>query len=165
MLTMQHHLTFSHKFSFTLNLSLRSHLSSKAGSEQNLNFSNMYKEKGKFHQDHLSPGNSSNTQKNKFQFKSWNPEPLLTKPQELTRSLQQLEVIEDPEVILTELGLFSSELLHAILSNSNNQFSAVNLFTFKSTPLAKHSENVRNISFIFKGKPEAIEEIITEIQK
>lgn len=162
---MQHQLTFSCKFSFTLNLSLCSHLSSKAESEQNLNFSNICKEKGKFHQDHLSAGNSSNTQKNKFQFKSWNPEPLLTKLQELTRSLQQLEVTEDPEVIFTELGLLSSELLHTILSNSNNQFSAVNLFTFKSPPLAKHSKNVRNISFIFKGKPEAIEEIITEIQK
>lgn len=79
--------------------------------------------------------------------------------------MQQLEVIEDPEAILMELGLFSSELLHTILSNSNNQFSAVNLFTFKSAPPAKHSENVRNIWFIFKGKPEAIEEIVTEIQK
>lgn len=68
-------------------------------------------------------------------------------------------------MILTELGLLSSELLHTILSNSNNHFSAVNLFTFKRTHLAKHSKNVRNISFIFKGKPEATEEIITEIQK
>lgn len=147
---MQHQLTFSHKFSFLLNLSFCSHLSSKAESEQNLNFSNIYKEKGKFHWDHLSAGNSSNTQKNKFQFKSWNPDPSLTKLQELTRSLQQLEGIEDPEVILTELRLLSSELLHTILSNSNNQFSAVNLFTFKSAPLAKHSKNVRNILFFFK---------------
>lgn len=50
-------LTFSHKFRFTLNFWLCSHLSSKA--EQNLNFSNIYKEKGKLHLKHLSAGNSS----------------------------------------------------------------------------------------------------------
>lgn len=168
MLRTPHQSAFSPQLSCTSNIWLCSHPSSQAKSEQNSNFSSIRKEKGKFHLAHLSARYSSQPLRGMFQFKPQKQENQIPEPYyRNSEGCDNWKSLENLEVILQESGLFSSRLLHAILSNSDNQFSAVNLFTFRSTTLFPNNEWVKCYLFFFfsKRKTRSNWKVITEIRK